>query len=75
MPFLLPSSVPFILVRPQPTSSQSHSPTLEYVFHVYGHRAGLLAFVNQQSLLSQPSNPYRLTYVLVVGLQPFPDLA
>ncbi|KAF8464237.1 hypothetical protein BDZ91DRAFT_730106 [Kalaharituber pfeilii] len=75
MSFLLPSSVPFILVRPQPTSSKSHSPTLECVLQVYNHRAGLLAFVNQQSLLPQPSDPHRLTYVFVVGLQPFPDLA
>ncbi|KAF8454112.1 hypothetical protein BDZ91DRAFT_748103 [Kalaharituber pfeilii] len=75
MSFLLPSSVPFILVRPQPTSSKSHSPTLECVLQVYNHRVGLLAFVNQQSLLSQPSDSHRLTYVLVVGLQPFPDLA
>ncbi|KAF8474133.1 hypothetical protein BDZ91DRAFT_713539, partial [Kalaharituber pfeilii] len=55
--FLLPSSVPFILVRPQPTSPQSHSPTLECVFQVYYDRAGLLAFVNQHCLL-QPSDPH-----------------
>ncbi|KAF8456810.1 hypothetical protein BDZ91DRAFT_745085, partial [Kalaharituber pfeilii] len=56
--FLLPSSVPFILVRPQPTSSQSHSPTLECVFQVYYDRAGFLAFVNQHCLLLQPSDPH-----------------